>query len=85
VIASQTLAEKSAEHVIARFACLLSEAPHTAPLWPWKVPTQSPVSPRRSIAVLSWHAEMRKTPSSVSSLNSMPATGREWPGHMTTI
>mmetsp|Transcript_28490 Transcript_28490/g.64509 ORF Transcript_28490/g.64509 Transcript_28490/m.64509 type:complete len:206 (-) Transcript_28490:3-620(-) len=77
VIASQTLAEKSPEHVATRVAGALSAAPQTAPLCPSKVPIQSPVSPERSIAVLSWQAEMRKTPSSVTSENSIPATGRE--------
>ena len=66
----------------ARVAVRSSAAHHTAPLWPWKVPIQSPVVPERIIAVLSWQAEMRKTPSSVTSLNSMPATGLECPGQM---
>ena len=81
-MASHTLAEKSAEHVAACVAGLLSAAPHTAPLCPSKVPIQSPVSAARSCAVLSWQAEMRKTPSSVGSLYSMPATGRECPGQI---
>lgn len=82
VSASHTLAEKSPDAVAARVAGMFSAAPQTAPLWPSNVPIQSPVSPERIIAVLSWHAEMRKTPSSVSALNSRPATGRLWPGHI---
>ena len=82
VSASHTLAEKSPETVAHLVASGLSAAPHTAPLCPSKVPIQSPVSPDRIIAVLSWHAESRKTPSSVSLVNSMPAIGREWPGQM---
>lgn len=54
--ASQILAEKSAAPVAARKAGLSSFADHTAPLCPSNVPTQSPVSPRRSIGLLSRHA-----------------------------
>ena len=44
-----THAVKSAAPVAALLASLLRLAPHTAPLWPSKVPIQSPVSPWRSI------------------------------------
>ena len=44
-----TLAVKSAAAVAARVARLFRATPHTAPLWPSKVPIQSPVSPCRSI------------------------------------
>ena len=40
-----TLAEKSAAPVAALVASLLTSTPQTAPLWPSKVPIQSPVSP----------------------------------------
>jgi hypothetical protein len=38
--------------VAARSAGESSLADHTAPLWPSKVPTQSPVSPRRSMGCI---------------------------------
>ena len=40
-----TLAEKSAAPVAALVASRLTSTPQTAPLWPSKVPIQSPVSP----------------------------------------
>jgi hypothetical protein len=45
-----------------------SLALQTAPLCPWKVPTQSPVEASRSIGSLSRHAEMKKTPSALGTL-----------------
>src|SRR6056300_756916 len=68
VHASHTFAEKSADPVAARRAGLLRAAPHTAPLWPSKVPIQSPVSPWRSIGLPSLEAETRNSPSGVTSL-----------------
>lgn len=52
VVASQILHEKSADAVHARAVSLspsLSREHHVDPLWPIYVPTQSPVSPFRSI------------------------------------
>jgi hypothetical protein len=46
------------------------------------VPIQSPVCPSRSMALLSRHADTRKTPSGVSCVNAKSGTGREWPGQM---
>lgn len=43
------LPEKSAAPDAANVAFLLRATPHTAPLWPSNVPTQSPVSPCRSM------------------------------------
>ena len=42
---------KSAAPVAAFVASLLRQAPHTAPLCPRNVPTQSPVSPCRNIGL----------------------------------
>ena len=47
------------------------------------VPIQSPVCPSRSMALLSSHADTRKTPSGVSLLKARSGTGREWPGQIT--
>lgn len=44
-----TYALKSADAVAQRNAGVSRQAAHTAPLWPSKVPIQSPVSPFRSI------------------------------------
>ena len=49
--ASQILAEKSAAPEAALVALELRSTPQTAPLWPSNVPTQSPVSPCRSIGL----------------------------------
>ena len=66
--ASKTRAEKSAEAVAHRSASLSKEQPQTAPLWPTKVPIQSPVRPLRSMGWPSLEAEVRKTPSGVGEL-----------------
>ena len=54
----KTYAEKSAEAVAASEASEESLACQTAPLWPKKVPIQSPVTPSRSMGLPSLHAEM---------------------------
>ena len=81
LIASHTRAEKSADAVAACVAGALRHADHTAPLWPSKVPIQSPVSPLRSMGLPSFEAEIRNTPSSVAVLNCSSTIGREWPWH----
>lgn len=58
---------------------LFNVAAHTAPLCPIKVPTQSPVSPCRSIGFPSLHAEIKKYPSGVLSENERSTTGRVCP------
>lgn len=57
---SCTFALKSALPVAALEQALLSDAAQTAPLCPMKVPTQSPVSPCRSIGLPSLQAEIMK-------------------------
>jgi len=79
--ASHSLAVKSAAPVAASVAFSSSRAAHTAPLCPANVPIQSPVSPRRSMGHLSWHAETRKTPSAVGRLYATSVSGRVCPGH----
>lgn len=54
------LPEKSAAPDAANVAFLLSATPHTAPLWPSNVPTQSPVSPCRSIGLPSGKVQKNK-------------------------
>ena len=76
---------KSPEPVKAKVASLLSLALQTAPLWPLKVPIQSPVSPFRNMGSLSWQALIKKTPSGVTGLYSTPANGRLWPGHTVVV
>jgi hypothetical protein len=63
VVLFQNLALESALPVAARVADELSFADHTAPVWPSKVPIQSPEIPSRSIGRLSWQAEINEVPS----------------------
>lgn len=51
VTESHILAEKSAAPDDANVASLFNATLHTAPLWPMKVPTQSPVSPARNMGL----------------------------------
>lgn len=52
-------AEKSADAVAASVASEERRACQHAPLWPMNVPIQSPVTPSRSIGLLSLQADMR--------------------------
>ena len=81
VVAFQTRAVKSAEAVAAITAASLRTQDQTAPLWPWKVPTQSPVSPLRSMGWPSLLAEARKMPSGVTGLHRAAAAGWAGGGH----
>ena len=94
-----TLALKSALPVAALEQALLSDAAQTAPLCPMKVPTQSPVSPCRSIGLPSLQAEIMKyleknhilfclvytCPSFVLSEKLRSTTGRVCPEHVNGV
>mmetsp|Transcript_27313 Transcript_27313/g.76729 ORF Transcript_27313/g.76729 Transcript_27313/m.76729 type:complete len:249 (+) Transcript_27313:302-1048(+) len=68
LMASHSLAEKSALPVAHCVAVRFSFADHTAPLCPSNVPIQSPVDADRSMGSLSTQPDTKKTPSGVSGL-----------------
>jgi hypothetical protein len=60
VMAFHTRALKSAAPVTACVAGTFNEADQTAPLWPSKVPIQSPLSPSRIIGLPSAGAAQKR-------------------------